>query len=265
MKMTLDDYATLDSPLHRWSPREKLLGLGGLIFAFSMVDRLDLVPAMLGTTAILFGLSRLPLSFLASRLKLPGVFLLSVALVLPFFPAKAADPASLRVLLELGPLAIYQSGVIGLIIIIARFLCILTLGLLLFGTAPFMATVRALRSLGLPPILADMILLTYRYLYEIGDSFRTLRTAMRLRGFRGHHLNRRTLAALVSLAGSLLVRSYEQSERVYDAMRLRGYGHGEAHQMYQQSRLRSPSSVHHWALGATLLISIAFVCFESFA
>lgn len=263
MKMTLDDYATLDSPLHRWSPREKLLGLGGLILAFSMVDRLALVPAMLGTTAVLFGLSRLPLAFLGSRLKLPGMFLLSVALVLPFFPARSAEVLSPQVWLEWGPLAIYQSGVIALIIIVARFLCILTLGLLLFGTAPFMATVRALRSLGLPPILADMILLTYRYLYEIGDSFRTLRTAMRLRGFRGHQLNRRTLAALVSLAGSLLVRSYEQSERVYDAMRLRGYGCRELTQMQCQHGSRSPTSPHRWALGATLLISIVFICLES--
>jgi cobalt/nickel transport system permease protein len=31
---------------------------------------------------------------------------------------------------------------------------------------------------------------------------------------------------LATLTGSLLIRSYERSERVYKAMRLRGYGYG---------------------------------------
>jgi cobalt/nickel transport system permease protein len=46
--------------------------------------------------------------------------------------------------------------------------------------------------------------------------------AMRLRGFRGRSF--RGLTALASLAGSLLVRSYERSDLVYKAMVLRGYG-----------------------------------------
>ena len=271
--IALDHYARLDSPLHRWPAREKLLGLGGLILAFSTVNRLSLLPFMLATTALLFSLSRLPLSFLLSRLKLPGTFLLAVALVLPFFPAQgagidtqsaiASSPPPIDILLQLGPFTLYRSGVIALTIIVARFVCILTLGLLLFGTAPFMTTVQALRRLGLPPILADMILLTYRYLYEISDSFRTLRIAMRLRGFRARRLNRMTLQILSSLAGSLLVRSYEQSERVYNAMRLRGYGKQRA--QASAARLRSqpvPHPLHRLALGATMLLSLCFITAE---
>lgn len=41
-----------------------------------------------------------------------------------------------------------------------------------------------MRALGLPAVLADMTLLSYRYIYEIGDDLETMETAMGLRGFR---------------------------------------------------------------------------------
>ena len=47
---------------------------------------------------------------------------------------------------------------------------------------------------------------------------------MRLRSFRAHRFSAQGLGNLAVLAGSLLVRSYERSDRVYRAMILRGYG-----------------------------------------
>ncbi|NEP85179.1 MAG: cobalt ECF transporter T component CbiQ, partial [Okeania sp. SIO3B3] len=77
---------------------------------------------------------------------------------------------------------------------------------------------------GIPPLLADMTLLSYRYLFEMGDDLRRMQIATRLRGFEGRKLNAHTLRTYAALAGSLLVRSYERSERIYQAMVLRGYG-----------------------------------------
>ena len=47
---------------------------------------------------------------------------------------------------------------------------------------------------------------------------------MKLRGFHEKRLSKRGLSVLAWLGGSILVRSYEQSEWVYKAMILRGYG-----------------------------------------
>jgi cobalt/nickel transport system permease protein len=69
-----------------------------------------------------------------------------------------------------------------------------------------------------------MTLLAYRYLFEIGGDLRRMETAMRLRGFGANGFSTRGLGILASLAGSILVRSYERSDRVYNAMMLRGYG-----------------------------------------
>ena len=52
-----------------------------------------------------------------------------------------------------------------------------------------------------------------------------MQIAMRLRGFRLKGYDRRSLNQMAAMAGTLFIRSYEQSERVYHAMTLRGYGH----------------------------------------
>ncbi|MDJ0705609.1 MAG: cobalt ECF transporter T component CbiQ [Leptolyngbyaceae cyanobacterium MO_188.B28] len=247
MKFGLDEYAYLDSPIHRWSPKCRLLGLGALIFAFSFVHSLTLSPFMIGVTVILYRVSTLPLSFLLLRLRIPSFFLLIVAILTPFFTGST-------VLFQLGALNLYKEGLQLFLLITIRFLCILTLGLILFSAAPFFINIRAMRSLGLSPILADMMLLSYRYVYEVGDYLSVMRTAMRLRGFRGDRLNRRNLSRLVMLAGSLLVRSYEKSEQVYKAMILRGYGQSSPIHKVQVERPRD-----FLLLGAHLCLAVSFI------
>jgi cobalt/nickel transport system permease protein len=249
MRLGLDDYAYLDSPLHRWEPRYKLIGLASLILAFSFVQHLGLLPVMLLITGGLYWLSRLPMRFLLSRLKLPGFFLLGIAVLLPFLAGET-------ILLRLGPLAVRQEGVLALVLIATRFLCILTVGVILFGTGPFIRNIRAMRALGLPSLLADMILLSYRYIYEIADYLSTMRKAMRLRGFQAKRFSLRNMKMLASLIGSLLIRSYEQSDQVYKAMVLRGYGQS---QMVRPERPGQRWDAIALALACTTAVSIIVV------
>lgn len=219
MKLRLDRYAEIDSPIHRWEQRSKLVALIALIFAFAFVDRLFLLPMVILVTVVLYALSKLPLSFLLTRLRYPGLFILAV-LVLVLF-ASSGD----TVLFRIGPLAVNQEGVEAVLLIATRFLCILTVSLILFGTAPFLTSIRAMRSLRLPDVIVDMMLLAYRYLEEFGETRTTMQRAMRMRGFESDRFSFRNLSLWAGLAGSLLIRSYDRSERVYQAMRLRGYGH----------------------------------------
>jgi len=250
VNLGLDEYVHLDSPLHRWEPRCKLVGLMVLVFVFSFVQDLRLLPAMLAVTFTLYVVSRLPVSFLLTRLRAPGFFLLVVAILLPFFSGST-------VLLRIGPLALRQEGCLDLLLVVAKFVSILTTGLVLFGTAPFLTTIKAMGALGLPSILSDMTLLSYRYLYEISDDLETMETAMALRGFRARRLNGRTLGVLASLAGSILVRSYEQSERVYKAMVLRGYGRSSRPRDDYQARSHDVI-----ILGGVLILAAGFVVAE---
>ena len=217
MKLAFDTYAHLNSPLHRWEPRCKLVGLMGLIFAFATLSSLWLVPIMFGITLGLYLASKLPWSFLIQRLRYPGFFLLGTIAVLPLAVGET-------VLWEWGIISVYSEGCLAVVLISFRFICIFAIASILFGTAPFLTMIKAMGKLGLPAVLGDMMLLTYRYLTELSDRLRTMKIAMRLRGFDAKQFRWRKLRVLANLAGTLLVRSYEQSERVYDAMRLRGYG-----------------------------------------
>ncbi|MUL39465.1 cobalt ECF transporter T component CbiQ [Gloeocapsopsis dulcis] len=245
MKHGLDTYAYLKSPIHCWETRCKLVALLALIFTFAFVQQLILLPAMVIVTLIYYSISRLPGYFLLQRLRYPGFFLATLAILLPFTVGNT-------IIWQLGFLALRQEGLVALTLIVTRFLCILTIGLILFGTAPFLTSIKAMRSLGLPSVLADMTLLSYRYIEQFGEDLTRMQTAMRLRGFRANKLSRRNLTVLASLAGSLLVQSYEQSQQVYQAMILRGYG-------CVPQRRRQQFKTH-----ASDLIALLVTCFVAF-
>ncbi|MGK7930151.1 MAG: cobalt ECF transporter T component CbiQ [Microcystaceae cyanobacterium] len=256
MKLILDQYAQLDSPIHQWEQHSKLIALGGLIIAFAFVQQLILVPAMLSMTLLLYFLSRLPLKFWLTRLRYPGLFIIAVVLFLPFASGET-------ILWQWGFFSIKQEGINAVILITSRFLSILTVTLVLLGTAPFLETIKALRSLGLPWILIDMMLLTYRYLEEFSDTLKQMQRSIHLKGFRLNKLNKRNLRIVAQLIGSLIIRSYERSQRVYQAMILRGYGY--AHHISPKFNFAvalKEDSHSMIASGVTLVGSIALILLE---
>jgi len=269
MKVEFDQFAHLDSLLHRWNPKHKLMGLGSLIFAFALVEDLRLLPFMLMVAGGLYWLSKLPFSFLRSRLRYPSFFILGIVLSLPLLSGET-------VIWQWGVISFRQEGIMAALLVMGRFLSIVTLGLILLGTSPFLETVKAMRSLGLPIILADMMLLFYRYLIEVQTCLTTMLRAMRLRGFR--HSARKPmprspfpyfpwddLRQIAALSGTLLIRSYERSERVYQAMRLRGYSNRQLPQRGLVTALSLKAGVATTQVGSLgglagiLLISVSFV------
>lgn len=244
MKLALDRYAYLDSPLHRWQQGYKIIGLLSLIFAFAFVQNVWLLPIMVTITSILFMLSEIPISFLITRLRYPSWFILAVIILLPF--VSGSTPV-----FQWGALVIKEEGCWQALLVSVRFFCILTVSLILFGTAPFLNSIKAMRSLGLPRVIVDMTLLSYRYLEELGEMLTTMQRAMKLRGFQAKKLNRRNLRIFAQLTGSILIRSYERSLRIYQAMILRGYGYQTAQKQQANFKFSNHSDRH--SLGATLL------------
>ncbi|MGF1536919.1 MAG: cobalt ECF transporter T component CbiQ [Elainellaceae cyanobacterium] len=261
MQIQIDAHAHLDSWIHRWDPRYKLVAIACLIFAFAWVESLWLLPLMVVITVGLYRASRLPLSFLRQRLRYPGIFLLGIVVLLPW-------QAGETVLWQGGGLSLRQEGLVAVVLIACRFLCIITAGLVLLGTMTFLTTIKAMRSLGLPRVLSDMTLLTYRYLFEVTDNLLTMQRAMRLRGFPSgaarkhtherahrhshHRLSLRDINRLASLTGTLFIRSYEQSERIYNAMKLRGYGSRDYSPATGLFSTANAELTHRWSLVTTV-------------
>jgi len=217
----LDGATGGDSPVHRWEVRCKLVGLLG--FAFLVVAVQGLLPAA-GACVIALLLicsARLPLDRPLARLLAMSGFLGMFLVVMPF----SAPPLDGDTLIRFGTLSGLPWNLRGLhtaVIICLKACAVALLMDPLLATAPLPVTLQALRRLGVPGAIGQMLLLAHRYSYVFRHEAWRMATGMRLRGFQPGS-NRRALAALGNFLGMLFVRSFERTERVYDAMQARGY------------------------------------------
>lgn len=214
MRCTLER-SIIDHFLYRWDPRFKFISLMALVFVFSFVHKPMLLLFIALISFLIYSWSRLSWGYWVARMRIPFLFVLFISIFLVLFSGNTA-------LFNIGFLSIREEGLLLALTIITRFLSIMTIMIVLFATTSISNLIRAMQTLGLPSIMADMTLFFYRYLFEINKDMQTMQTAMRVRGF--NYLRAGNLGYLASLAGALLVRSYEQSDIVYSAMTLRGYG-----------------------------------------
>ncbi|NJK72815.1 MAG: cobalt ECF transporter T component CbiQ [Synechococcaceae cyanobacterium SM2_3_60] len=198
--------------IHRWETRTKLVSLLALIFGMAAVTDGRWLPLLLSVSVGLYALAGLSWRRWWQRLRLPGGLLLLGLLSLPFW-------VGTTLWLSVAGLSVYREGIVLLGLLLGRFVAIMTVAQVLLETTPLLLLLQASRSLGVPILLTDMALLTYRYLAELAEQFQTLQMALRLRGLE--RANWQTLAALL---GTLLIRSYRKADQVYLAMQLRGYG-----------------------------------------
>jgi cobalt/nickel transport system permease protein len=154
--------------------------------------------------------------------------------VLPFVlvavPLLFTRPGEALLTLELGPatLTITDTGLRDTLSIAAKSWLSVQAALLLAYTTPFADLVDALRALRLPAVIVSIISFMYRYLAVLTDEAarmsraRQSRSAAALEGRSGGSVawRARVTGAMV---GSLFIRSYERSERIYAAMLARGF------------------------------------------
>jgi cobalt/nickel transport system permease protein len=93
--------------------------------------------------------------------------------------------------------------------------------LILSGTTEPPRLFEGLSSLGLPRAFVLVLSMVYRYLFEIAGELARVRRAAAARAFRMTSV--RAVPRLGTMAGAVLVRSIERSERVNRAMRARGF------------------------------------------
>ncbi len=222
----LDLYRDGDSVVHRLDARIKFLATLAFIVSASLLPA-GYWPGYLGLAALVLGavaVARIPLRVSLGRSLIALPFALTAAASLPFM-RPGAPLWSLRV----GPwqLAITAAGLVALAAVLAKsWLSVLAAGLLT-ATTPFNELLAGLQALGLPRVLAALISFLYRYLFVLVDEAERL---WRARESRSAHLDRRSGGTLLwrtqvlgRLIGSLFIRSYERSERIYQAMLGRGF------------------------------------------
>jgi cobalt/nickel transport system permease protein len=150
---------------------------------------------------------------------------------------------------------ITDAGFLRFVSIVIRSWLSVQMAILLVATTEFPKIVHALNHLRVPTVLTVIISFLYRYLFVLTDEvLRMLRArqarsaAMAGRNSGGSVLWRARIAG--HMAGQLFLRSYERSDRIYNAMLSRGYK-GELMTMH----------AHHfhmsdWLIGAAALLGL---------
>jgi cobalt/nickel transport system permease protein len=130
----------------------------------------------------------------------------------------------------LGPwrLVATDAGLIRFASIVVRSWLSVQMAILLTATTQFPDLMHALRHLRVPKLLVAIVSFMYRYLFVLIDEAARLLRAREARSARlnpshgGRSVAWRARVA-GNMAGQLFLRSYERSDRVYNAMLARGY------------------------------------------
>lgn len=196
--------------------RLRLLAALILAFTIALVTTPLLVPAIVGLAVAVAWSAGMDGRAMRRALRLPGFLVLVLVSLLPFLAGET-------VVGRLGPFALHAEGLAAAILIAGRALGIVLVTVALLGRVPLAQLIDGLRALGLPALMADIAMMMHRYLAEIRRDMAAMLLAMRLRG-QPWRLRLALLQGLGWTLAALLLRSHERAERIWTAMRLRGYG-----------------------------------------
>ena len=220
MAVGIDQFANTDTLLGRWDPRFKLLSLGLLIFCIALVQTIPIAMMAFVMAMVLLMIARVNLHTLHHALIGLSVFLLPFLLILPLtYPGEHSW--------HLFSLPFSWAGFRLAVLIVLKALAIVCCSYALFGSLRFDVAMTALHHLKCPTMLVQIFVFTYRYIFVFLNEMNSMRRAMGARGFVPK-TDLYTLKAIGNFIATLLVKSFERTDKVYKAMLSKGYS-GEFH------------------------------------
>ena len=236
-----------------WDTTLKIPGLFLLMMAMAFVrdQRLMLLlPCIAGT---LFFLSAVRLSLLLSRFRAPVMLLLFVSVFLLLFSEGDS-------FFTAGPFALSSRGAILALNTSVRVLSIITVGIVMVQTTPLSGLSSKLKKMLIPSILVDIGIMTGRYIMVIGEDYNKMKNARKLRGYVPGKSVTQRFKVIVPAAATLLIRGFQQSEMVFNAMHMRGYGNEPAAAgRFSAKQLPLPSVI---IFLATVIVSLVLIVLE---
>lgn len=260
---TFDQFQHRESLIHRLDPRVKVVVTILIILSNVLLPDGAWV-ALAGTWVFLLGINRvagLDARYLIARSFIALPFAMAAVSVLFTVPGNS--------LFALGVgknvIVLTDAGVIRFFSILLRSWISVQAAIVMAATTQFPDLIHALRHLRVPGILVAIISFMYRYLFVLSDETLRLLRARESRSAlpaRGPVLPRGTGGQLArgggglawrarvagNMAGQLFLRSYERSDRVYNAMLARGY-QGQLFTMNQHE-----ITPRDWAVGGIALL-----------
>jgi cobalt/nickel transport system permease protein len=159
----------------------------------------------------IFAVSEIPLMYLFKKLLIASIFGVAVGLANPFLDKSP--------MVELGGVMI-SGGWISFLSILIRFVLTASVALFLLGTTGLREISLALEGMGVPRVFTIQLFSLCRHLFLVSDEAVRISQARASRtiGKKGNEF-----LVSVKLLRTVLVRSFDRAERVYVAMKSRGY------------------------------------------
>jgi len=242
--MISEPFAAGTSFFHRMEPRIRIVC--AMVYSIAVAVCVSFPPVFFALlfSVLMTGAARLNPGLLFRRIAVVNIFILFFWLVLPF--THGGDP-----LFQLAGLTVTRQGVAFASLLTLKSNAIILGMVALVATMSFVTMGHALDRLGLPDKLVNLLLMTCRYIFVIETEYGRIIRAVKIRGF----VPRTSLHAYKTYAyivGMLFVKASERAERVYGAMRCRGF----KGKFYTLSRL--PFSRGSWVFAGVM--GVIIVC-----
>ncbi|HNH25691.1 MAG TPA: cobalt ECF transporter T component CbiQ [Anaerolineales bacterium] len=224
-----DRYHEKESFLHRLDPRVKVLVTVTFIISNALLPDAAWVAFAFAWLFLLACnlLSKLGITYTLKRSIVAFPFALIAITILFSMPGKPLATFHLM----MSEYTITDMGLLRFLSILVRSWLSVQMAILLVATTRFPDLIHAFEHLRVPAVLTTIIAFLYRYLFVLTDEvFRLLRAReARSAAVAGSRSGRGVMwrAKIAgNMAGQLFLRSYERSDRIYNAMVARGYvGH----------------------------------------
>jgi cobalt/nickel transport system permease protein len=254
----LDQYQEGNSLVHRLDPRVKLILTLAFIVAVTAVPHGAWLSFLLLLLVICFtiGVSRTdPFTILKRSMVALPFALVAVTLA---FTTEGSPLLTFK--LASWNLSITDQGIIAFASILTRAWLAVLMATLLSATTTFPELLFAMRALRLPKVIISIVSFMYRYIFVIAAEALRLQRAKEARSASSQGKGGGSLLwrakVLGGMVGSLFLRSYERSERIYAAMLSRGFD-GRIRTM-KTERLRATDVMISTAFVGYLLVVVAW-------
>ena len=218
---TMDELASMRSPLHQMAPYAKLILTVVYILLTVSFNKYDLsgLFVMILFPVAGYAVSRVPMRLCFYKLRYVLPLVLAVGLFNPFFDRTP--------FLEIGRAGAFviTGGMISMVTLMLKGIFTLMASFLLAATTSVYGLAGALRQLHIPGTLTALFTLTFRYVNVLLDEVAVMTDAYHLRAPRQKGIERK---AWGSFLGQLILRSMDRANALYDSMLLRGFN-GEFH------------------------------------
>lgn len=217
----IDQMSLLESPIHRLDPRAKIISLAAFILfvVLTPVRQVEKFPIYFLLLLGLIVVSRLPFGYLFRRSLLVLPFVLVIAMFIPFIREGETIYAFRLAGREV---TISDEGAwVCANIFVKSYLAMLAM-LALASTTRFPDLLRGLEKLGVPGLIIMILSFLYRYIFVLIDQVMRMRQAAASRNMAVRPRAGR-LRVAAGMIGTHFIRTYEKSERIYQAMASRGF------------------------------------------